>query len=33
VPWAAIIVAAGVFIFLRERTASGDGSVMPPPAA
>ena len=30
---AAIIVAAGVFIFWRERLTAGDGSTFPPPAA
>jgi hypothetical protein len=30
---AAIIVAAGVFIFWRERAAAGDGNTFPPPAA
>jgi drug/metabolite transporter (DMT)-like permease len=30
---AAIIVAAGVFIFFRERAATGEGDPLPPPAA
>src|SRR5262249_57899982 len=30
---AAIIVAAGVFLFWREQATTGDGEALPPPAA